>query len=375
MRNRRVLALVTDAYGGYGGIAAYNRDVFQALSEHPRIARTVAVPRVATFTPGALPDRVEFRTWSMGGVPRFVAAALVETLRLRPHLIHCAHINHAPIAAALGRMLGVPWSLSLYGSDSWQRTGRPLVDRAIAEADLLLPISTVTEERFRSAFPQVSAPYRLMPNALHSEMFGLRARNPQLVERYGTAGRKVVMTMARLGADHLPKGFQRMFAALPQIARRVPNLLYLICGDGSHRGLIERRCAELGLADRVRFTGYVAEAEKADHYRLADAFAMPSSGEGFGFVFTEAMACGVPVVATEAGGIAELVEDGVTGHLVPVGDVQAMADRTLQLFETPSAGEAARQRAVDRFDTATIVPRYEALYERVLSTRRMADHA
>lgn len=337
MRDRRVLALVSDAYGGHGGIAAYNRDVLQALSEHPRIARTVVVPRLAAFAPEKIPERIDFRSWAMGGVPRFLLAATIEALRLRPHLIHCGHIHYAPLAAALGRLLGVPWSLSLYGFEAWQRIDGPLVNRSVARADLLLPIGKVTERRFHAAFPEVRAPAVLMPNALNREKFGMRPRNPALVERYGIGGRKVVMTMARLGVDHHDKGFERMFAALPEIARRVPNLSYLICGDGSHRGELERRSVELGLADRVCFTGYVAEAEKADHYRLADAFVMPSTGEGFGFVFTEAMACGIPVVASKADGGMDAIRDGALGRSVDPDDRAGLADAVVAaLGDTPA---------------------------------------
>ena len=98
---------------------------------------------------------------------------------------------------------------------------------------------------------------------------------------------------------------------LPALAADVPDVAYLIAGDGDDRARLEKKAAALGVADRVVFAGYVPEEEKADHYRLADAFVMPGRGEGFGIVYLEALACGVPVVASSLDASREAVRDGM----------------------------------------------------------------
>ena len=95
---------------------------------------------------------------------------------------------------------------------------------------------------------------------------------------------------------------------------------YLICGDGDDRPRLEAKVRALDLDDRVCFAGYVPEEDKADHYRLADAFVMPGYGEGFGIVYLEALACGVPVVASQADASQEAVRDGLLGAIVDPRD-------------------------------------------------------
>ena len=107
-----------------------------------------------------------------------------------------------------------------------------------------------------------------------------------------------------------------MLEVLPTLVEELPDIAYLICGDGDDRTRLEQKVRTLGLESRVMFAGYVPEEEKADHYRLADAFVMPGRGEGFGIVYLEALACGVPVVASTADASMEAVLHGKLGEVV-----------------------------------------------------------
>jgi len=100
------------------------------------------------------------------------------------------------------------------------------------------------------------------------------------------------------------------------LSEHIPPIAYLIVGDGKDRARLEAKAQALGVGDRVVFTGFIPEAEKADHYRLADAFVMPGRGEGFGFVFLEALACGIPVVGSLLDGSREALRGGALGILV-----------------------------------------------------------
>ncbi len=124
------------------------------------------------------------------------------------------------------------------------------------------------------------------------------------------------MSMGRLSADERYKGVDEVMELLPALTESFPDLAYMVVGDGSDRLRLEEKRRRLGLSERVIFTGFIAEAEKAKHYSLADAFVMPGRGEGFGFVFLEAMACGVPVVASSLDGSREAVRDGKLGIVV-----------------------------------------------------------
>ncbi|MEJ2670846.1 MAG: glycosyltransferase [Deltaproteobacteria bacterium] len=158
--------------------------------------------------------------------------------------------------------------------------------------------------------------YFILPNAVFQENYGVGDKSEKLLERYGLKDKVVLMTMGRLAAAEQYKGFDEVMDLLPRLAKSLPNLAYLIVGDGDDRPRLEAKAVSLGVKDRVVFAGFIPEAEKADHYRLADAFVMPGRGEGFGFVFLEALACGIPAVGSTLDGSREALRDGSLGILV-----------------------------------------------------------
>lgn len=333
---KRVLALVSDAYGGYGGIAAYNRDVIDALAEDDAIGSIVVLPRLVPQPPSGVPAKVDFDTVSAHGMGRFVLRSLRRGL-FGGHvdLIYCAHIFLVPVAWLLAKLTGAPWVLCLYGIDGWQRTGRWSVDRFAAKADHYLSISQLTLDRFRAVWPVDPARCTIMPNAIHLDEFGAGPKSPALAARYGLAGKKVLMTFGRMDLSEQAKGFDRVIALLPRLREKVPDIAYLACGDGSERPRLEALADAGGVRDLVVFAGRIDEAEKADHYRLADLYVMPSKGEGFGFVFLEALACGVPVIASSIDGGREAVREGAIGQMVDPFDADALEQAILRELQEP----------------------------------------
>jgi glycosyltransferase involved in cell wall biosynthesis len=145
------------------------------------------------------------------------------------------------------------------------------------------------------------------------------------------------MTLGRLSSSERYKGVDEVLDVLPELARSCPDVCYLVAGDGDDRPRLEARARELGLQDRVVFAGFVDESEKADYFRLADVFAMPSSGEGFGFVFLEALACGIPVVASRVDGSREAVLDGELGEVVDPADRDSVRSAIVRALQKPRA--------------------------------------
>jgi glycosyltransferase involved in cell wall biosynthesis len=145
-------------------------------------------------------------------------------------------------------------------------------------------------------------------------------------------------------------------------------------GDGPDRSLAERRARDLGIEDRTLFLGNVAAVETI--LPVASLLLLPSDAESFGLAALEAMACGVPVIGTAAGGLPEVVVDGETGFLRPVADVEGMAESAMSLLADRerwrSFSAAARHRAITCFPTDGIVARYRELYEVTLGVRREA---
>ena len=137
-----------------------------------------------------------------------------------------------------------------------------------------------------------------------------------LQERYGLVGKQVILTVSRLAQSERYKGHDEIIELMPELLVELPDLMYLIVGDGDDRPRLDRKVRRLGLQRQVVFAGYVDEAEKANHYRLADVFAMPGRGEGFGIVYLEAMACGIPVIGSSLDGSRDALRHGELGRLV-----------------------------------------------------------
>ncbi len=157
---------------------------------------------------------------------------------------------------------------------------------------------------------------------------------------------------------------------LDKVRREVPAVLLLV-GDGPERASAQALARRLGLADHVRFLGRQDSAQEI--LACADVLLLPSELESFGLAALEAMACGVPVVGSDAGGLPEVVHHAETGYLLPVGDVDGMAARTVELLKDDerrrAMGQAGRRRAASLFGAERLVSQYERYYEKVLGAK------
>lgn len=342
----RLLTLLTDAYGGRGGIAKFNRDLLAALCSHPASSEVVALPRVEStekFDPADLPPRLSYRTKSAGGKIHY-ALAVGKALGTGGTFdgVVCGHLNLLSLAALAARWKRVPLLLVLHGIEAWQRPEgwgmAALTRRAIPSVDAFAAVSGVTRERFLlwSDVPETAA--HVIPNCVDPSGYGQGNKRSKLLDRYGLHDHTVLFTLGRLSSSERYKGFDEVMEALPSVAAVVPDVVYLIAGDGDDRCRLEAKARALQISDRVIFAGYVPEEEKADHYRLADAFVMPGRGEGFGIVYLEALACGVPVVASSLDGSREAVRDGLLGEVVDPDDPESVKRGILSALTTSSDG-------------------------------------
>jgi len=155
---------------------------------------------------------------------------------------------------------------------------------------------------------------------------------------------------------------------MERVSHEIPAVLLMV-GDGPERTAAQALARRLGIQDRVRFLGQQDSAVEVAG--MSHVFLLPSELESFGLAALEAMACGVPVVGTDAGGMPEVVQDGTTGFLRPVGDIEGMAARVLEILKDEQRrcemGRAGRRRVAELFATDQIVDRYESYYERVLN--------
>ena len=367
-RPARLLALVTDAYGGRGGIAEFNRQMIGALAAHPDVGGVDVVPRVVAEAVPALPDGVTFDAGATDGAGAFVRAAVRASQSA--DAVVCGHLNLVPLAAGLAAARRVPLLLVLHGIEAWERPHRGArglaLDLGLRRLDRYVAVSAITRERFEAWAPVASAAGVVVPNTFDPTPFAPGPPLDETLDRHGLRGRAVVLTLGRLAGLERRKGFDVMLEALPALAERVPNVTYVIAGGGGDRARLEAKAEALGVAGRVVFTGYVAEADKPDLYRAAGCFAMPSRGEGFGIVLLEAMACGVPVVASCADGSREAVRDGLLGPAVDPGEQAAVVTAVAEALARPKGVPDG----LDHFEHARFVERWQAVASDLLRGAR-----
>ena len=325
----RILALVGDAYGARGGIARYNRDLFGALATTG--AEIVVAPRLGNAAGLALPKGVRQRPAIFGRLG-YSLAALWAAWRYRPvDIVFCGHVYMAPLAALLARLTGARYWLQAHGAEIW-RDRRAVVRRAIEAADQVTTVSRGTRKQLLGWVDLPPERVRVLPNTV-DERFAPGPKSPALCERLRLGAGPVLLAVGRLSAGERYKGHELVFAALPRLRERFPDLVYAVAGEGDDRKRLEARAVELARDPAaVHFLGYVADEDLPDLYRLADLFVMPSSEEGFGIVYLEAAACGLRVIGGAGGGSGDAIPDGRVGTIVDPNDSERLIDAVARLL-------------------------------------------
>jgi len=332
----KILALVTDAFGGYGGIALYNRDFLTALCHYKGVEKVVVNPRNMPNVPEPLPDKLVNITAGLGGICSYLSTVTKTYFDSDEfNLIVCGHINLLPLAWFLGKILGIPIILEIYGIDAWEPTSRKLSNWIVGSIPCVISISECTRQRFLTWSKINPECCVLLPNAIHTERYGVKPKSKKLLDKYALANKVILLTFGRLVSHERAKGFDEVLNILPELVVDIPNIMYVIAGDGCYGAELKHKVNELQLEDKVIFTGMVKEEEKADIYRLADVYIMPSRGEGFGFVFLEAMACGIPVVASKQDGGREAVRNGELGQIVDPDNPQEIKLAIMRALKSP----------------------------------------
>lgn len=319
-----VLALVTDAFGGAGGIAQYNRDLVSALALCSGAKRLVVVPRLGDADGAALPAGVRQLKPRRNQIA-YLLTALSATIKLGPFdFVFCGHMHLAPLAALLAWQQGIPMWLQLHGWEAWERPGR--AERWAAEqATLITSVSRYTRRRFLSVVGIDPLRVRVLPNTVDAT-FSPGAKPDSLLDRYGLRGKLILLTVGRLDPHERRKGHDKVIKALPEIMKTYANVVYLVVGEGDDCSRLAALARTVGVEGAVLFAGRVNPNELPNFYRLADLFVMPSTQEGFGIVFLEASASGVRAVGGNADGSVDALADGLLGAVVDPDDAAALVN-------------------------------------------------
>lgn len=368
-------------YGGSGAVAT-ELGIALAARGHEVHFITYQQPfRLPNYLPRVYFHEVEVARYPLFEFPPYDLALAVKMHEVvRDHdleILHChyaiPHATSAWIAREMLRETGrdIKVVTTLHGTDitivGQERSFHTITKFSIEKSDAVTAVSSHLRDETLRAFGCSGCSVEVIYNFIDPALFDRRAHTspfPDIAE----AGKRVVMHISNFRAVKRVRDVVRVFA---QVHAQVPSVLVMV-GDGPERVEAEAEARLLGVHHDVRFLGRIDSV--APLLAGADLFLLPSASESFGLSALEALACGVPVVASETGGLPEVVRHGVTGWLHPVGDVQGMASSAIDVladrtrWEVISAAAAADARA--RFDERDIVAQYEALYSRTLALIR-----
>ncbi len=367
-------------YPTYGGSGALATELALALGRRGHEVHVISY--ASPFRLRSFAEHVFFHEVDLSGAyplleyfPYSLALAVKQhevALREGLEVLHVHYaVPHATAAFLAREMLQPDHDLkvvtTLHGTDitlvGQEKSFFTVTKFAIERSDAVTAVSRYLRDETYAAFGCTDCGIEVIPNFVNLAEYH-PPRDEGCRSALGPPGAKVVMHISNFRQVKRVPDVVQVFA---RIRKTMPAVLVFV-GDGPERPAAEELVRQLGLTPDVRFLGKVDVV--SDLLRCADLFLLPSASESFGLAALEAMACGVPVVASNVGGLPEVVEDGITGALVEVGDLDEMSRRAVALLGDPDRLRATRQAAVrsaEKFSADRVVPMYEELYRRVLT--------
>jgi glycosyltransferase involved in cell wall biosynthesis len=312
---------------------------------------------------------------------RYMAAqyrhTVIEGRRFGAQIVH-GHwaIPTGPALVAGAMRLGLPSVITLHGGDVYVNVTegydfptrwyiRPILAWTLRKASALTAISEDCKMHALKAGAHESNLWVVMNGA---DLRRFSPAQPSELLHESSFGPDMLFACRQLFPR---KGIRVLIEATAKLVAKYPSIKLIIAGDGFERPALENLSRQLGIADRTTFLGWVPNKALPPYYRGCAVSVIPSLEEGFGIPAAEAMGCEVPVVATDAGGLPEVVADGVTGLIVPKGNVDALAAAMDRLLADPQLrvqmGKAGRKRALEKFDWDRSVEQFDAAYRVVLN--------
>ncbi len=367
-------------YPTYGGSGAVATELGIALARRGHLVHFITYQqpfRLPAFLPRVFFHEVDVGRYPLFEYPPYDLALAVRMHEVvRTHRLDLLHVHyaipHATSAWIAREMLEdggrtVRIATTLHGTDitlvGQDPSFHAITKFSIERSDALTAVSEYLKRETFNAFGCTSCAVEVIHNFIDPDVYD-RGKYTVTVRDQVPAGRKVLMHISNFRPVKRVRDVVRIFA---HVARAMPSVLVMV-GDGPDRVAAEKEAEALGVSDQAVFLGRLDSI--APLLAGADLFLLPTERESFGLSALEALACGVPVIGTRAGGLPEVVQDGVTGVLRDVGDVEGMSAAAVDILASQerwqSMSDAAATDARKRFSQEDVVTRYEDFYTRVL---------
>ena len=367
-------------YPTYGGSGAVATELGIALAGRGHLVHFITYQqpfRLPSFLPRVFFHEVDVGRYPLFEYPPYDLALAVRMHEVvRTHKLDLLHVHyaipHATSAWIAREMLedsgsGVRIATTLHGTDitlvGQDPSFHAIAKFSIERSDALTAVSEYLRRETFNAFGCTGCAVEVIHNFIDPDVYD-RRKYAVTIRDQVPAGRKVLMHISNFRPVKRVRDVVRIFA---HVARAMPSVLVMV-GDGPERVTAEKEAEALGVADQTMFLGRIDAI--APLLAGADLFLLPTERESFGLSALEALACGVPVIGARAGGLPEVVQDGVTGVLRDVGDVEGMSAAAVDILSSPTKwqamSEAAAADARERFSQNDKVTQYENFYTRVL---------
>jgi len=368
-------------YPTFGGSGVLATELGKALADkgHNIHFITYQQPvRLTGFSANIFYHEVHVPTYPLFDFPPYetaLASTMVDVIRNNKlDLLHVHYaIPHAS-AAYMAKMIlknegiNIPVITTLHGTDitlvGKDKTYSPVVAFSINQSDAITAVSNNLREETYNSFI-IEKEIEVIHNFVDVERFN-RKPIDAFQKVIAPNGERIVVHASNFRKI---KRVQDVVKIFQKIVKQIPAKLLLV-GDGPERPMVEELARELDIVTDIKFLGKQQDMEEI--FAVTDLFLLPSEYESFGLAALEAMASGTAVVCSNAGGLPEIIEQGVCGYMANVGDIQAMSDFSLDILRDENRMvqfQAAAQLQAQRFDIRNIIPIYERLYEKVVSSK------
>lgn len=366
MLKMKILLLLTDLFDVIGGIQTFNRCFIKALDElsvNQNIHVKVLVLNdrgKSNFVKEYIKSNNIDYVFFSGNKIKFSASALRECVDVDKIIF--GHVNFSPIVLFMN--LFNPKAakyLIVHGVDVWSELSF-LKKLGVKVFDLILSVSTYTKNQMQNHNSIMDEKFTIFPNTLDPVSITKSKHSKKQISLKG----KTLLSVTRLDPRDKYKNIDLVIKSLPSILKQVPNVNYIIIGDGEDRKRLELLVKELSLENNVHFIGYVDDDLLYSYYESSDVFVLLSTGEGFGIVFLEAMLCSKPCIGANAGGIPEVIEDRKTGLLIDPSKLNFLSASVIELLKNENMSALMGKMGKERFEKEFSFDRFKARLENVL---------
>ena len=366
-------------YGGSGVVATELGLGLANKGHHIHFITYRRPPRLSAFNANVFfheVGKMEYPLFEYTPYETALASKMVDVVKYEKlDILHVHYaIPHAAVAYMAKKILAdegihIPVITTLHGTDitlvGTDRTYSPVVEFSINHSDGVTAVSKHLAEMTYSGF-NIKKEIRVIYNFIDFTRFK-KANKDHFKKAIAPDGEKILVHTSNFRKVKRVEDIVRVFY---KVTKEV-NAKLLLIGDGPERNNLEDLCRELKLCDHIRFLGKQDAIEEL--LSVADIFLLPSEQESFGLSALEAMACEVPVISSNAGGIPEVNVDGYTGYLTNIGDIDLMATRIIELLKDEEKLNQFRANALTHaktFDIEKILPQYEAYYQETIDEVR-----